>query len=82
MSWSINIIGKSADVNAAVQANPHIPTSLKDTVALFAAAGEGSANKQRGAMQVKSSGHYDAANGWSSISQFSIEPVELAPPAT
>ena len=83
MSWNINIIGKTSDVNAALQAEPCLPQCLKDVVALFAAAGTtpDSYTPPSGAIQVKTSGHYDAQNGGSNIYEFSINPVILAPPA-
>lgn len=84
MSWSLNIIGKPADVNAAIQTNTCLPQCLKDVVAVFVAAGTGpnSYSPQPGAIQVVSSGHYDANSGGSNIYAFSINPVTLAPPVT
>ncbi len=83
MSWSINIIGKTADVNAAVQTDSCLPQCLKDVVAAFAAAGTGpdGYSPPPGAIHVISSGHYDANSGGSNIYSFSINPITLAPPA-
>src|SRR5208283_3352419 len=77
MSWSINIIGKAADVLAVIDANPCLPHSLKALVAEFAAAGSGSNSysPQPGAIQIISSGHYDANDGNSNIYSFSLNPV-------
>jgi len=83
MSWSINIIGKTADVNAAIQADSCLPQLLKNVVALFTAAGTGpnSYFPPAEAIQVITSGHYDENSGGSNIYTFSINPVTLASPA-
>ena len=80
MSWNINIIGKPADVKAAVLAADYLPQPLKDTVALFVDAGKDAPIVPPGAIQVKTSGHYDKDSAWSNVYEFSINPVTLAAP--
>jgi hypothetical protein len=75
MSWSINIIGASADVAAAVQKLDYVPVTLKAVVVDFLGTGP-----NQGAVQVKSSGHYDP-NGPSNIYELVIQGITLAPPA-
>lgn len=82
MSWSVDVIGKPVDVNAAIQADKNIPQPLKDAVALFVAAGGEKANVPTRALRVQSNGHYSAADAWSNVSSFAINQVTLAPPAT
>lgn len=82
MSWNINVIGKVADVKAAVLAEQYLPQSLKDAVAQFADAGVNTATGQNYAgLRVKTSGHYSPSDAWSSVSEFTIERLSFAPPA-
>ena len=82
MSWNIDIVGKKADVKAAVQAQ-YVPQPIKDTVALFCDAGTGpdAYGQPPEAVRVRSSGHYDARDGGSNIYYFEMNPITLAPPA-
>ena len=77
MSWNIKVVGKPADVKAAVLAVDYIPQPLKDTVALFADA----ITDQTQAIEVKSRGHFDQNYGGGCVSEFSINQLILAPPA-
>jgi hypothetical protein len=81
MSWNINIIGKREDVKAALagEAGKSLPQPLRDAVALIADAGK-TQGSTPALIHVKSSGHYDPA--WASnVYEFSVTPVDLAPPA-
>ena len=80
MSWSFNIVGTRDNVVAAVARDPNLPQVLKDVVAVFANAGQNTPKIQPECIQVRSGGHYDPARAWSSVSSFSVEPVEMAPP--
>jgi hypothetical protein len=79
MSWSINIVGKPDDVNAAIQKDEHLPVCLKEVVRVFTNAGKEAGNRP-GAIQVETSGHYALDNGHSNIYQFRINPIVLAVP--
>ena len=77
MSWSINTVGKKADVKAAANAEQYLPQCLKDVVAAFCDEG---ANDTTGpeAVHLKTSGHFGGAH--SNIYNFSLNPVVLAKP--
>lgn len=80
MSWNINIVGKPENVSAAVTREQYVPDELKSVVAIFAKTVEAAPNSSRPvAIQVKSSGHIDTVSGWSSINDFSIVTLVLAP---
>lgn len=83
MSWNFNIVGKRADVVAAVNAESCVPQVIKDAVSLYGGCGQGADTYDTvpiEAMQARSSGHYDARSGYSSITELSITGLKLAPP--
>lgn len=75
MSWSINIVGKPADVKASVQANNHILPEIQSMVTAYA---EIIGSDPDAAMQVESCGHFGRGESWSYLASLSIKRVELA----
>ena len=73
MSWAINIVGRAADVKAAVAKERLLPQPLKDMVALVADA----AKPPMDCFQVQSTGNYDPNFG-GSVTSFSMTVVTLA----
>ena len=82
MSWNLNIVGKTANVKAAVEAEAYVPGPLKDLISFILASGTGpdAYIPQPGAVQVETIGHYDSRGG-SYIYSLSVKPVVLALPA-
>jgi hypothetical protein len=76
MSWSINMVGKKADVKAAANADQYLPKCLKDVVAAFCDEGADAPNAPE-AVQLETSGHF---GGCSNIYNFRLNPVVLAKP--
>lgn len=77
MSWYIEVVGKRADVKAAIQKEEHIPQCVKDVVSAFCDSGPVPPPEYHAGIRVKSSGHFSTTDSGSSINELVIAPIKF-----